>query len=187
MVLFFVFMILTGCTWIVLDRGVWQLFFLPFFCKSKDFKAFLRCSCVHFFQFFFFGFFFFCNNSYYYLYFIEDGGWGVFSKSEHVIWSWVKWGRHSFVNGFLLNLTMQNHFDGVVPSLICPLKTECRDPVGWTTINEDGGVADEKETHHACIRTVHSGRPVSAATFRGDEKAKDGGKCLSGRSMYKSC
>lgn len=111
----------------------------------------------------------------------------MFSKSEHVIWSWVKWGRHSFVNGFLLNLTMQNHFDGVVPSLIYPLKTECRDPVGWTTINEDGGVADEKETHHAYIRTVHSGRPVSAATFRGDKKAKDGGKCLSGRSMYKSC
>lgn len=46
---------------------------------------------------------------------------------------------------------MQNHFDGVVPSLIYPLKTECRDPVGWTTINEDGGVADEKETHHASL------------------------------------
>lgn len=55
-----------------------NFFFFPFlFCKSKDFKAFLRCSCVHFFQFLFFGFFIFflfCNNSYYYLYFIEDGG-----------------------------------------------------------------------------------------------------------------
>lgn len=177
-------------------RGVLELFwtgvfdsffFFLFFVRAKTSRHFSGAPVYISFSFFFGFFFFFYNNSYYYLYFIEDGGWGVFSKSEHVIWSWVKWGRHSFVNGFLLNLTMQNHFDGVVPSLICPLKTECRDPVGWTTINEDGGVADEKETHHACIRTVHSGRPVSAATFRGDEKAKDGGKCLSGRSMYKSC
>lgn len=172
-------------------QGCLTAFFFSFFLvRAKTSRHFSGAPVYISFSFCFLAFFFFlffCNNSYYYLYFIEDGGWGVFSKSEHVIWSWVKWGRHSFVNGFLLNLTMQNHFDGVVPSLIYPLKTECRDPVGWTTINEDGGVADEKETHHACIWTVHSGRPVSAATFRGDEKAKDGGKCLSGRSMYKSC
>lgn len=35
--------------------GVLELFweFDSVFCKSKDFKAFLRCSCVHFFQFVF--------------------------------------------------------------------------------------------------------------------------------------
>lgn len=47
---YFIFMLFfrRGCTWIVLDGE-----FDSVFCKSKDFKAFLRCSCVHFFQFVF--------------------------------------------------------------------------------------------------------------------------------------
>lgn len=48
---FFVFLFL-----FVLGKGVYLNWVLggqcdAVFCKSKDFKAFLRCSCVHFFQF----------------------------------------------------------------------------------------------------------------------------------------
>lgn len=61
-------------------------------------KAFLRCSCVH--LFFAFAITFrFANKIH------------LFSKRRYVIRSWGKWGRHSFVNRYVLNLTMQNHFD----------------------------------------------------------------------------
>lgn len=58
---YFIFMLffLAGVYLNCLGRWIWQ----RFFCKSKDFKAFLRCSCVHFFKFVF------RYNSYYYLYF----------------------------------------------------------------------------------------------------------------------
>lgn len=53
-VIFFLFMFFSA----FFARGVLELFWTgnltaSFFCKSKDFKAFLRCSCVHFFLFVF--------------------------------------------------------------------------------------------------------------------------------------
>lgn len=44
---FFIFMFFGG---VYLNCFGWGNL-TAFFCKSKDFKAFLRCSCVHFFQF----------------------------------------------------------------------------------------------------------------------------------------
>lgn len=85
----------TGCIWIVLDGK-----FDSVFCKSKDLKAFLRCSCVHFFVFLF------CYNNYYYYYYFffflfffalqrkicVPKGSMSFGVGER--------GRHSFVNRF---------------------------------------------------------------------------------------
>lgn len=99
--LFYVFLLLCceeGCTWTVLDGEFDSVFVFLFLCKSKDFKAFLRCSCVHFFSVvsFFFAIItvigFFLNPR-----FTKKKKKNLCSQRKHDVWS-LEWGRHSFVN-----------------------------------------------------------------------------------------
>lgn len=107
---YFIFMLFfwRGCTWIVLDGE-----FDSDFCKSKDFKAFLRCSCVHFFQFVFAITIIICISLFVFLNFIcKDKKKSVFQKEACYLE--LRKIRKAFI--CKLNLTMQNHFDGLVTS-----------------------------------------------------------------------
>lgn len=104
---FYVFLLFCceeGCTWTVLDGEFDSVFVFLFLCKSKDFKAFLRCSCVHFFSvvlLFCFAiitvivFLFFLKNPWFTKKKKEKKN--LCSQRKHDVWS-LEWGRHSFVN-----------------------------------------------------------------------------------------
>lgn len=93
------------------SRGVLELLgsWTAFFCKSIDFKAFLRCSYVHLFLFLLL-FFEFCKEII------------SFPKKEGMLFRVEGNEEGIHLYRYVLNLTMQNHFDGLVTSYTCPLK-----------------------------------------------------------------
>lgn len=181
------FLIFMFCSFFFLGGDVLELFQMgsstAFFVRAKTSRHFSGAPVYISLIFFFF----FCYNNNYYLYLV----WflvlqrekKMFSKRKHVIWRWEN------LRKALICKQIRTKHDYAEPlwrscrllKMAAPPATEEK------KVDENGrgeGARTKTRPSMLCIWTMRSSQPAHAATFKG-KKNKNGGKCLSDRSMYK--